>query len=98
MRRTELEEPCHFLEEVSAWTAAEGTDGKEKKVAKGNVKWFSEKKGYGFITQEDGGDDVFVHHKNIVMEGFRKLVEGQNVTYEVQESEKGLQAVNVEVV
>ena len=64
------------------------------KVPKGTVKWFNEQKGFGFITQEEG-DDVFVHHSSIKMEGFRVLDEGDEVEFEVQEGAKGLQAVNV---
>ncbi|AEX85712.1 cold-shock protein [Marinitoga sp. 1135] len=61
---------------------------------KGKVKWFDAKKGYGFISGEDG-KDVFVHFTAITMDGFKTLEEGQEVEYEVQENEKGLQAVNV---
>lgn len=63
---------------------------------KGTVKWFNAEKGFGFITAEDG-NDVFVHFTNIVSEGFRTLEEGQAVTFETQESERGLQAVEVTV-
>lgn len=61
---------------------------------RGKVKWFNDKKGYGFITGEDG-KDVFVHHSAIQTEGFRTLVEGQEVEFEVANSPKGLQASNV---
>lgn len=61
----------------------------------GKVKWFDAKKGYGFITPDDGGDDLFVHHTNIVAEGFRSLEEGQAVEYEVGEGRRGPQATNV---
>lgn len=64
-------------------------------MREGSVKWFSADKGYGFITSE--GVDVFVHHSNIEMDGFRKLSEGQAVRFEVVESEKGLSARSVEV-
>ncbi|MFH0792483.1 MAG: cold-shock protein [bacterium] len=60
----------------------------------GTVKWFNEKKGYGFISQ-DNGEDVFVHHTAIVGEGFRTLSEGQKVEFEVTQGPKGLQARNV---
>jgi len=63
-------------------------------VATGNVKWFNSEKGYGFIQQE-GGNDVFVHHSAIEMDGYRTLREGQEVVFEVQEGPKGLLAVNV---
>jgi len=60
----------------------------------GTVKWFNDSKGFGFIEQE-GGSDVFVHHSAIQAEGFKSLKEGQSVTMEVVESQKGLQAENV---
>lgn len=60
----------------------------------GKVKWFSDQKGYGFIDRGDQGD-VFVHHSAIQMQGFRTLKEGDNVYYDLLESPKGLQAVNV---
>ena len=61
---------------------------------RGTVKWFSDQKGFGFISREDG-DDVFVHHSGILGEGYRSLTEGQAVEFEVQETPKGLQAANV---
>ena len=65
-------------------------------MAKGVVKWFNEKKGHGFLSQEDG-DDVFVHYTSIKGEGFKTLKEGDSVEFEVQEGPKGPQAVNVQV-
>ncbi|MFB0507914.1 MAG: cold-shock protein [Thermodesulfobacteriota bacterium] len=65
-------------------------------MARGRVKWFSEKKGYGFITQEDG-NDVFVHYSAISSEGFKTLREGDEVEFEISQGEKGLQATNVTV-
>lgn len=60
----------------------------------GVVKWFDDRKGYGFITRENG-EDVFVHFSNIQEEGFKSLEKGQRVSFEVQKTEKGLQAVKV---
>jgi len=64
-------------------------------VATGTVKWFNAEKGYGFISQPDGGADVFVHFSAIDMNGYRVLEEGQQVEFEVQEGPKGLQAASV---
>ncbi|OFX21509.1 MAG: cold-shock protein [Anaeromyxobacter sp. RBG_16_69_14] len=63
-------------------------------MANGIVKWFNDAKGFGFISQE-GGDDVFVHHTAISMDGFRTLKEGEKVEFEVVRGPKGLQAANV---
>jgi cold shock protein len=62
----------------------------------GTVKWFSDDKGFGFITPEDGSNDVFVHHNSINGEGFRSLAEGAKVTYDLESSEKGPRAANVQ--
>ncbi len=64
----------------------------------GTVKWFSDEKGFGFIEQEDGGEDVFVHHSAIVADGYRSLQEGQKVTFEITKEQKGLRAANVKPV
>lgn len=67
-------------------------------MAKGIVKWFSDQKGYGFITPDGGAKDLFVHHSKIDMKGYRKLTENDSVTFDVEETDKGQQAVNVKVV
>ncbi len=64
-------------------------------MSSGKVKWFDDRKGYGFITPDDGGADLFVHHSNIEADGFRSLKEGQDVEYEVGDGQKGPQATNV---
>ena len=61
----------------------------------GTVKWFNPDKGFGFITQENGDEDVFVHFRAIVGEGFKSLQEGQRVSYDTERGQKGLQAANV---
>jgi len=65
-------------------------------MAKGRVKWFNEKKGFGFISKDDG-DDVFVHFSAIKRDGFKSLDEGDEVEFEVSQGPKGLQATNVVV-
>jgi CspA family cold shock protein len=64
-------------------------------MAQGTVKWFSDEKGYGFISPDDGGEDLFVHHTGIAGEGFKTLDEGAKVTYEATQGRKGMQAENV---
>ena len=61
---------------------------------KGTVKWFNDTKGYGFITQS-GGDDVFVHFSAIISDGFRTLAEGDEVEFDLQQTDRGLQAAKV---
>ena len=64
-------------------------------MAKGTVKWFSDQKGFGFITPEDGGKDLFAHFSAIQNQGFKTLAEGQRVSFEVTTGPKGLQASNI---
>jgi cold shock protein len=64
-------------------------------MAQGTVKWFSDEKGYGFISPDDGGEDLFVHHTGIAGSGFKSLEEGQKVTYEATQGRKGMQTEQV---
>lgn len=66
-------------------------------MASGTVKWFNSEKGFGFIQQDDGGADVFVHYSAISSSGYRELAEGQKVEYDVTQGQKGPQAENVRV-
>jgi len=64
-------------------------------MAQGTVKWFNEDKGYGFISPDEGGEDLFVHYSGIVGNGYKSLDEGEKVTYEAVQGRKGMQAENV---
>ena len=66
-------------------------------MATGTVKWFNDSKGYGFISPEDQGKDLFVHHTSIAGDGFKTLAEGESLTFDVTRGPKGLQAENVEL-
>jgi CspA family cold shock protein len=66
-------------------------------VVQGKVKRFNNQMGYGFITPENGSEDVFVHHNSIQMDGYKSLQEGQKVEFKVEQGDKGLQAVDVKV-
>lgn len=71
------------------------SDTKERGTSTGTVKWFNEEKGFGYITQDNGGPDVFVHFQAIVMEGFKTLTKGQRVSYTVDQTQIGPQAESV---
>ena len=66
-------------------------------MSKGTVKWFNATKGYGFITNDETGEEVFVHFSGIVADGSKSLEDGQRVTYDTTEGNRGLQAVNVQM-
>jgi CspA family cold shock protein len=70
---------------------------KEKNMAVGTVKWFNADKGFGFITPEDGGDDIFAHFSAIAASGFRSLEENQRVEFEIGQGRKGPQAENIRI-
>ncbi len=74
---------------------APGTKGGLQNMAQGTVKWFNDDKGYGFISPDDGGEDLFVHHSSISGSGFKSLDEGAKVSYEATRGQKGMQADNV---
>jgi CspA family cold shock protein len=69
---------------------------KEVNMATGTVKWFNDAKGFGFVTPDDGGDDLFAHFSAINMNGFKTLQEGQKVSFEVTQGPKGKQASNIQ--
>jgi len=71
------------------------SDINEGKRGSGPVKWFNDAKGFGFITPDDGGDDLFAHFSSIQMNGFKTLKEGQKVTFEAAQGPKGKQALNI---
>jgi CspA family cold shock protein len=69
---------------------------RSQKMTTGTVKWFSDARGFGFITPDDGGNDLFAHFSEIRSEGFKTLAENQKVSFEVTQSMKGLQASNIQ--
>jgi cold shock protein len=85
-----------FAEAAISAFAARSTP--EETMATGTVKWFSDDKGFGFITPDDQSKDLFVHHSAIVGSGYRSLSEGAKVTYEAESGPKGPKAVNVQPV
>jgi CspA family cold shock protein len=78
---------------LSRWSPKKRKAGSD--MAQGTVKWFSDEKGYGFISPDDGGEDLFVHHTGIEGSGFKTLEEGAKVSYEATQGRKGMQAENV---
>jgi CspA family cold shock protein len=85
--------PPHIGGSVALFAAA--IRKQKKTMTTGTVKWFNDAKGFGFISQDGGGDDVFCHHSAIMTDGFRTLAEGQKVQFEVTKGPKGLAAANV---
>jgi len=100
--RVEVGFPPRFTSAIPvAWTAGTTHFIFSKGVsnmATGSVKWFNEAKGFGFISQDDGGKDVFVHFSAIQGSGFKTLAEGQKVSFDIQDGPKGPQAANVQAV
>ena len=88
---------CKLNIDISYDTLVQDIQWRICEMAKGTVKWFNDKKGYGFITDENG-NDVFVHFSGLNMEGFKTLSEGQTVEFDLTEGDKGAQATNVTVV
>jgi len=81
----------HFPHEHSTFLGKKGKDN----MATGTVKWFNDAKGFGFVTPDDGGADIFAHYSAINMRGFKSLQEGQKVIYDVVQGPKGKQASNI---
>jgi CspA family cold shock protein len=83
-----------LLNAISTFAAHENAGGST--MATGTVKWFSDDKGFGFITPDDQSKDLFAHHSAIVGEGYRSLTEGAKVSYEAEAGDKGPKAVNIQ--
>jgi cold shock protein len=89
-----VEGACRFTGRPSSGLVPPVKNEESEAMANGTVKWFNDAKGFGFISQ-DGGEDVFVHHTAITMDGFRTLKEGERVEFDITKGPKGLQAANV---
>jgi cold shock protein len=89
--------PRFFVPRMRSPRSLEGRFAVQRRsvVATGTVKWFSDQKGYGFILPDEGGEDLFIHHSNIQMDGFKTLQEGQKVEYEAGQGKKGPEATNL---
>ena len=83
--------------DIRTYSTKHRAERRDIAVAEGQVKWFNEKKGYGFIQQDDG-QDLFVHYTAIQGEGFKTLTEGQRVRFEIEETSKGPKAKNVQII
>ena len=83
------------LDGVSIAMKPREKEGGLRYMPQGTVKWFNDEKGYGFISPDDGGENLFVHHSGISGSGFKSLEEGANVSYEATQGQKGMQASNV---
>jgi CspA family cold shock protein len=93
----QCQRPQNQLHEASSAFAARNTV-EDPHMATGTVKWFSDEKGFGFITPDESGKDLFVHHSGIVGEGYRSLAEGSRVSYDAEAGDKGPKAVNVQAI
>jgi cold shock protein len=82
-------------EAVAMSDSTHAPDAEGNPSATGTVKWFNDAKGFGFITPDDGGEDLFAHFSSIQMNGFKTLKEGQKVNFEITQGPKGKQAVNI---
>jgi cold shock protein len=93
----ELGEACRRRVQAAAASSDRSTDSSEEQaeMPTGTVKWFSDDKGFGFITPDEGSRDLFVHHTGINADGYRSLPEGARVSYEEESGDKGPKAVNV---
>lgn len=74
------------------------TSLERKIMPNGTVKWFNDSKGFGFITPDDGGEDLFAHFSSVTMEGFKTLTEGQRVSFDIVQGPKGKQAANIRAI